>query len=148
MLASIWAFVVADFDELLGAGQRVGHPARRLVVSVSASSTKQALVVVESVLSCAIAVMADAFAGILFVAEPVRVSEVAVTLNPMTLHQRRCREVRAHMSAYLDGELDATSATRVKRHVRWCPNCRRILKNLTRTITGLRALEAQDPPLA
>jgi anti-sigma factor RsiW len=76
------------------------------------------------------------------------VREVVVTLNPMTLRQKRCREVRANMSAYLDGELDAASAARVKRHVRWCPNCRRMLRNLTRTIAGLRALHSQDPPLA
>lgn len=82
---------------------------------------------------------------ILFAAGPVKVRAVALMLNPMTLHHRRCREVRADMSAYLDGELDAARAMRVKRHAQWCPNCRRMLKNLRRTIAGMRALRSQDP---
>lgn len=64
--------------------------------------------------------------------------------DPMALHHRRCREVRANMSAYLDDELDAATAAGVKRHVRWCPNCRRMLKNLSRTIAGLRALAVTE----
>lgn len=65
-------------------------------------------------------------------------------LNPMALHHRRCRQVRASMSAYLDGELDGATAARVRRHVRWCPNCRRLLRNLSRTIVGLRALRSDS----
>ncbi len=83
--------------------------------------------------------------GILSAAGPVKVRAVALMLNPMTLHHRRCREVRADMSAYLDGELDAARAMRVKRHAQWCPNCRRMLKNLRRTIAGMRALRSEDP---
>lgn len=71
-----------------------------------------------------------------------------MVLNPMAFHHRRCREVRANMSAYLDDELDAPTAEQVKRHIRWCPNCRRMLKNLSRTIAGLRALQAQGAPPA
>jgi anti-sigma factor RsiW len=44
------------------------------------------------------------------------------------------------MSDYLDGELDPRAAAGVERHVRWCPNCRRMLRNLSRTIAGLSAL--------
>jgi anti-sigma factor RsiW len=50
------------------------------------------------------------------------------------------------MSEYLDGELDERSATRVERHIRWCPNCGRILANLSRTISGLRALRDRPTP--
>lgn len=69
------------------------------------------------------------------------------TLNPVRRHRERCRETRALMSAYLDHELDTRSAARVKRHARWCPNCRRLLANLTRTVDGLRALGQLDDPL-
>ena len=44
------------------------------------------------------------------------------------------------MSDYLDGELDSRAAAGVERHLRWCPNCRRMLKNLRRTVEGLAGL--------
>jgi hypothetical protein len=43
------------------------------------------------------------------------------TLNPIRRHREHCREVRAQMSNYLDGELDAPAAAAVERHTRWCP---------------------------
>jgi anti-sigma factor RsiW len=72
---------------------------------------------------------------------------MAQTLNPMKRHRERCREVRAQMSDYLEDELDAGAAAGVERHVRWCPNCRKMLENLRRTVGGLRALGDQ-PTLA
>jgi anti-sigma factor RsiW len=68
------------------------------------------------------------------------------TLNPIARHREHCRETRAQMSDYLDGELDPGAAASVERHVRWCPNCHRMLANLTRTIGGLRALHHQPTP--
>lgn len=68
------------------------------------------------------------------------------TLNPVKLYRARCREVRAHISDYLDGELDPRAAAGVERHVRWCPNCRRILANLRRTVVGLGALRELPTP--
>jgi anti-sigma factor RsiW len=68
------------------------------------------------------------------------------TLNPMKRHHERCRQVRAQMSDYLDGELEPRAAAAVERHTRWCPNCRRMLRNLGRTVGGLRAL--RDQPIA
>jgi len=68
------------------------------------------------------------------------------TLNPMKRHRERCREVRAQMSDYLDGELEADAAASVERHVRWCPNCRRMLENLRRTVGGLRGLGDMPTP--
>ncbi|MBW8060717.1 MAG: zf-HC2 domain-containing protein, partial [Solirubrobacterales bacterium] len=62
------------------------------------------------------------------------------TINPMKRHHRRCRETRAQMSDLIDGELDERTAAALERHARWCPNCRRMLKNLRRTATGLRGL--------
>jgi hypothetical protein len=55
-----------------------------------------------------------------------------------TRRHEECRQTRARMSDYLDGELD--DPTLVDRHVRWCPNCRRLLRNLRRTIGGLHRL--------
>jgi len=68
------------------------------------------------------------------------------TWNPVKRHRERCREVRAQMSDYLDGELDPRAAAGVKRHVRWCPNCRRMLENLRRTVAGLGALRDLPTP--
>ena len=98
---------------------------------------------VESMARCAVA-----SSGILFVTVMVEVLEVIAMFNPMAIHHRRCREIRANMSGYLDGDLDAASAAAVKRHVRWCPNCRRMLRNLSRTVAGLRALQPDGPPPA
>jgi anti-sigma factor RsiW len=69
----------------------------------------------------------------------------------MSRHHERCREVRAQMSDYLDGELEPVAAAGVERHTRWCPNCRHMLRNLRRTIQGLSALRdlpvsLDDPP--
>jgi len=61
-------------------------------------------------------------------------------LNPMARHRAHCAHVRAQMSDYLDADLDERSARAIDRHVRWCPNCRHMLKNLRRTIEGLNAL--------
>ncbi|MGD9736700.1 MAG: zf-HC2 domain-containing protein [Solirubrobacterales bacterium] len=69
------------------------------------------------------------------------------TINPMALHHRRCREARAQMSDLIDGDLDGHTAAAAARHARWCPNCRRMLRNLRRTVGGLRDL-ADEPPAA
>lgn len=51
-----------------------------------------------------------------------------------------CRETRARLSDYLDGELDARTWTRVKRHLARCKRCQAMLESLTRTLEQLRAL--------
>lgn len=71
---------------------------------------------------------------------------MTLTLNPVKRHRERCRETRAHMSDYLDDELDEWTAARVERHIRWCPNCGRMFANLSRTIGGLRALRDLPAP--
>jgi anti-sigma factor RsiW len=68
-----------------------------------------------------------------------------MALNPMKRHHERCREVRAEMSDYLDGDLAPEAAAGVERHTRWCPNCGRMLRNLRRTVAGLGAL--RDLPI-
>lgn len=69
------------------------------------------------------------------------------TINPMKLYHRRCCETRAQMSELIDGELDEHAAAAVERHARWCPNCRRMLGNLRRTVTGSRDLGDQPTPV-
>lgn len=60
--------------------------------------------------------------------------------------ERRCRETRALMSDYVDGELDLPQARAVERHLRWCRNCRRLLANLSATVQGLGRLRDEPPP--
>jgi anti-sigma factor RsiW len=50
---------------------------------------------------------------------------------------REHRWTHAHLSAYLDGELITTDRERVDAHVGLCPECRRILARLRRTIAAL-----------
>lgn len=63
--------------------------------------------------------------------------------GPITRHQERCREVRDQLSEHINGELDGERAAVVERHLRWCPNCRRMLANLERTVTALRRVGEQ-----
>lgn len=70
--------------------------------------------------------------------------DVFDSLNPVARHRARCRQVRALMSEYLDGELALRDSRRLERHLRWCPNCRRMLESLRRTIGGLNRLAGGD----
>jgi anti-sigma factor RsiW len=47
-----------------------------------------------------------------------------------------------HLSDYLDGELPPRERERVEEHVHWCPECRRALETLRRTLKGLMDLRA------
>jgi predicted anti-sigma-YlaC factor YlaD len=50
------------------------------------------------------------------------------------------RWTQAHFSDYLDGDLGSTERGRVEEHVHWCPECRRLLESLRRTLRGLMDL--------
>lgn len=63
-----------------------------------------------------------------------------MSLNPITRHRARCTQTRAQMSDALDGELAGEHLQQFNSHIRWCPNCGRMLRNLRRTIDGLHAL--------
>jgi len=52
------------------------------------------------------------------------------------------RWTQAHMSDYLDGDLGKPERDRVEEHVHWCPECRRLLESLRRTLKGLMELRA------
>ena len=51
----------------------------------------------------------------------------------------------AHMSDYLDGELRPEEQARLEYHVHWCPECRRMLESLRRTVKGLMELRGPAP---
>jgi anti-sigma factor RsiW len=51
-----------------------------------------------------------------------------------------CRETRAHLSDYLDGDLGARERTRILRHLDRCERCRALLASLTRVLEQLRSL--------
>lgn len=51
-----------------------------------------------------------------------------------------CRETRARLSDYLDGELDARTRTQVMRHLARCKRCQAMLESVTRTLDQVRAL--------
>jgi anti-sigma factor RsiW len=59
------------------------------------------------------------------------------------LHQRRfMREHRwthVRLNDYLDGDLAPAERSRVEEHVGLCPECRRVLETLRKTVEGLMA---------
>jgi predicted anti-sigma-YlaC factor YlaD len=55
-----------------------------------------------------------------------------------------CRETRAHLSDYLDGDLGARTRVRIMRHLARCEHCRALLDSLTRTLEQLRSLGTID----
>jgi len=59
---------------------------------------------------------------------------------------REHRWTHEHLSAYLDEDLDREGRGRVEEHVGLCPQCRRVLATLRRTLGALRELGAPRPP--
>jgi anti-sigma factor RsiW len=59
-------------------------------------------------------------------------------------HERDHRWAPGHMSDYLDGELDLSRRRRMQRHVKECPECRRLLTMLRRMVGALHRL---PPPV-
>lgn len=51
-----------------------------------------------------------------------------------------------HLSDYIDGELRERERERVEEHVRMCPQCRRVLATLRKTVAGLGSLMSPSPP--
>ena len=50
------------------------------------------------------------------------------------------RWTHRHLSDYVDDELDPGARRRVERHVGRCPECRRVLATLKRTLAALMGL--------
>ena len=58
---------------------------------------------------------------------------------------REHRWTHARLSEYLDAGLEADERVRVEEHVRWCPECRRMLESLRQTVEGLIGLRVAAP---
>jgi anti-sigma factor RsiW len=52
----------------------------------------------------------------------------------------------AHLSDYLDDDLSSTERERLEEHVGMCPQCRRVLATLRRTLEGLMTLPVEPRP--
>lgn len=50
------------------------------------------------------------------------------------------RWTQKHLSHYLDEELPPEGRERIERHTSRCPECRRLLQTLARTLAGLMGL--------
>lgn len=59
-----------------------------------------------------------------------------------------CRALLAHISAYLDGELDAVECATIERHCERCAHCRDVVAGLRRTVALCRETGAAPLPKA
>ncbi len=57
-----------------------------------------------------------------------------------------CREIRARLSEFMDGAVDAKAASRIKKHLEACPLCREELASLQAVSKALGTLKAVKPP--
>lgn len=67
-------------------------------------------------------------------------------ISRLLKHYRYMREHRwthAHLSEYLDEELEGAERRRVEEHASICPQCKRVLATLRRTLAGLRELHSE-----
>jgi anti-sigma factor RsiW len=55
-----------------------------------------------------------------------------------------CKEILAGISAYLDGDLDATACEAIERHCQNCPQCAEVVQGLRETV-GLCRQAASVP---
>lgn len=58
--------------------------------------------------------------------------------------RRDHRWAPGQMSAYLDGDLDASRRSRMERHIGECPECRLLLDGLRRMLGALHRLPPPD----
>jgi anti-sigma factor RsiW len=68
----------------------------------------------------------------------------------MLRFMREHRFAQARLSEYLDGELGGQEQRRVHEHIELCPDCRRVLEQLRRTVAALARLGERrtDGPVA
>lgn len=55
-----------------------------------------------------------------------------------------CKAILSNISAYLDGELDATACDAIEQHCQGCPSCATLVKGLRETV-GLCRQAASTP---
>ena len=58
------------------------------------------------------------------------------------------RWTQDHLSSYIDRDLEAGGRARVDRHTELCPECRRALARLKRTVQALRRLGIDEGMIA
>jgi anti-sigma factor RsiW len=61
---------------------------------------------------------------------------------------RACRKTLENISAYLDGELDATACDAIEHHCLECPGCADVLNGLRKTVGLCRDAGGIPPPEA
>ncbi len=61
-------------------------------------------------------------------------------------YMREHRWTHAHLSEYLDDDLAAEEVARLEEHASICPQCKRVLATLRRTLAGLRSLHSDPQP--
>lgn len=59
-----------------------------------------------------------------------------------------CRDVEARITAYLDGELDATTSSALRGHLRGCDACRVLAEDHAKIAGALAQLPPAEPPAA
>src|SRR6202521_617825 len=74
----------------------------------------------------------------------------AETHLPAQLHQRRCKEMFAELSNFLDDELDDSLCEELENHMDGCEPCKAFLSSLEKSIQQCRTApnESPDPRLA
>jgi len=60
--------------------------------------------------------------------------------------ERRCKQIFAMLSQFLDGELAAKNCRQLERHLKGCPPCIAYLKTLKTTVEACRRYQAPRPP--
>ena len=63
-----------------------------------------------------------------------------------TMPDRRCKQIFATLSEYLDGQLPAKNCRELERHLRGCRPCIAYLESLQTTVEACRKFKAPRPP--
>lgn len=68
--------------------------------------------------------------------------------NPPEHGSAHCREMFAHLSEYLDRELDEADCRQIESHLQHCDACRACCATLARTVSLCRGMPAHAVPEA
>jgi RNA polymerase sigma-70 factor (ECF subfamily) len=60
--------------------------------------------------------------------------------------ERRCKQIFAMLSEFLDGELPAKNCRQLERHLEGCPPCIAYLESLKTTVEACRKYQAPRAP--
>ncbi len=60
--------------------------------------------------------------------------------------RRHCRQMFAHLSEYLDRELDASDCRRIEAHLKCCDACRACFETLAQTVALCHEMPARSVP--